>query len=117
LLEALPARAAAVDDGRDAMTEGVVIGIDVAPAGTRIALAIHGLRIHVRMKIDQAGRDEERAGVHRRPGLARRQVDRDARDPFSNNSDVEAPVSAGRWIDDVAVLQQQVVNLNPPSLV
>jgi hypothetical protein len=68
------------------------------------------------MKIDQAGRDEVRAGVHRRPGLARRQVDRDARDPFSNDRDVEAPVSAGRWIDDMAVLQQQIVYL-PPSLV
>ena len=87
------------------MTERVVIGIDVAPAGTRIALAVHGLRIHVRMKIDQAGRDEVRAGVHRRSGLARRQPDRDPRDAFSNDRDVVATVSAGRWIDDVAVLQ------------
>ena len=109
-LEALPAGAAAVDDGRHAMTERVVIGIDVAPVGTRISLAKYGLGIDVGMKIDKAGCDVVGADVHGRPGLLRRQIGRDARDALSNDRDVEAPVPAARRIDDVAVLEQQVVD-------
>ena len=49
-LEVLPAGAAGVHDGRHAMAEGVVIGVDVAPAGAGISLAEDGLGIDVRMK-------------------------------------------------------------------
>src|SRR5258706_10459561 len=115
-LEVLPAGAAAVDDGCHAMAERVVIRIDVAPIGTRISLAEYALRIDIRMEIDEAGGDVVSADVHRRSGLVRREIGRDARDMLSNDSDVKAPAAAARPIDDVAVLEQQVVDGVPPLL-
>jgi hypothetical protein len=109
-LEVLPAGAAGVHDGRHAMAERVVIGVDVAPAGAGISLAENGLGIDVRMNVDEARCDVVGAGVHGGSGPVRRQVGRDARDALAHDRNVEAPLPAARRIDHDAVLEQQVVD-------
>src|SRR5262249_7890787 len=100
-LEILVAGAAGIDRGRDAARQGVVIGLEiqVRPAG-----------VEVRVEIDEAGRDVVIAGLDDLPGVGSGDVSRDAGDFVTGDSDIEAAVAVVFDVDDVAVLEQQVVD-------